>query len=639
MAYVPQDFQSGDVLMASQLNEMDAQILRNEAAAANRDFIANDYDPTATYKKGDMVIYNGTVQVATVDIPVAEVFAPSHWKLTTMDEMLKDLLATQADVLSALDASFVLLINGTNTTEVFRRWWPFARQSDSQAGKNRYDTLTRWFAILQKAWSGKKYTIRFNHYSVSGVTTATPLDDLTGKTAAICATEETMNDLDWADEDPMTWYLRFNGLSLADGTMNVLAVEGVDDNFDISGNIAPVYTGRLALFKKHLVDETYEYKSFMTVAEDTSCSPWAADVDPTGAHRVMNWQATFAGSKTSSGKLTSGSGFHGQTWERNANTPAISNSANAGIVAARLWDEYEGIYSDTDVEPIIDLLQLRHFDLENSGIIEGCLNYNLDYVVAFAETGVTSVVVTEAQGANILVGSFLDVGTTVRGGQIARGNVLRKEAITVEGTNYVRIHLDLPEAVNVTAEAHVASLPWTPGSTEHLPGHKDGSLYNCTDGKTPARIAGVEIIDGAYAVGLDPLWMSDYDETRSPKSIYTIHQVRDSEYQNGSIGSHHVESGTFESENAGWQYVKHLEIRNDGMIVPDAVGGSSTTYLKSAFDFGASSGVRAPWRFCNLYGGGRGGLAGAGGSSASTAGWYGRPRLSGSGKKRGEWAA
>ena len=194
--------------------------------------------------------------------------------------------------------------------------------------------------------------------------------------------------------------------------------------------------------------------------------------------------------------------------------------------------------------------------------------------------------------------------------------------------------------MNITEGAHVATLPWTPGSTEHLPGHKDGSLYNCTNGKTPARIAGVEIIDGAYAVGLDPLWMSDYDADRSPKCIYTIHQVRDSEYQSGSIGAHHEESGTFSSENSGWQYVKHHEIRTDGMITPDAVGGSSTTYLKSAFYFGASSGVRAPWRFVYLDRGGYGGLAGAAGDDApGNAYWYERPRLSGSGKKRGEWAA
>lgn len=528
-----------------------------------------------------------------------------------------------------LDETFSAMLTGENTTSIFRHWWLLAWSYDSKAGNNRYDTLVRWFKMLQTVWAGKKYTVRFNDYRVSSASAGTPMDDLAEKTAAICATDATADDFDWADEDPMTWYIRGNALSLADGTMNILAVEGVDDEFDISGNLAPVYTFRLGLFKSRWTDGTYEYLSFVT-DQEAGYVPWAADVDPnTNGHRVMDWQATFPGSLTSDGKLTSGSGFHGHSWGRNSNTTAIGNSGIAGLTKARLWDAYEGTFSDADLEVILDLWQLRHFNLENSRIIEGCLNYNLDYTVAVAEEGVTSVVVTTAQGANILIGSFLDIGTSTGGGQIGRGNVLSKEEVEIDGTTYCRVYLDLPEAVDVIEEAHVATLPWTPGSTEHLPGHKDGSIYNLTNGKTPARIAGVEIIDGAYAVGLDPLWQSNYDASRDPQSIYTVYQCRDSENQAGSITGNYEESGTFESSATEWQYVKHHEIREDGMIMPDAVGGSSATYLKSAFLFGASSGFRAPWRFCNLNNGGNGGLAGANGNHApSNANWNEQPRIS-----------
>ena len=544
-----------------------------------------------------------------------------------------------------LDAMFGAMINGENTTKIFRDWWELARAQDElsedTAKANRYHTLERWFTLLGKAWAGKYYTLRGPDWRVNatGVHALTPLGDLAGRTAAACATEETELDADWADEDPMTWYIRFNGLSLADGTMNVLAVEGLDPEFDITGNTAPVYTGRLGLFKLHYTDGAYEYKTFATQPEG-AFKPWAGDVAPDGTHRAMNWQATFGGSKTASGKLTSGSGYAPGSWERNGNTFAGSVSASAGLTAARLWDAYEGTYSDTDLEPVLDLFQLRHFDLENSGIIEGCLSYNLEYEVALAETGVRSVVVTPAQGANILMGSFLDIGTAKRGGQIGRGNVIRKEDVTIDGTAYCRVYLDLAADVNVTAGAFVCTLPWTPGSTEHLPGHKDGSLGSCTAGKTPARIAGVEIIDGAYAVGLDPLWMSDYDAERDPNSIYTVYQCRDSEKQAGSITSDYEEVGSFNCQTSGWQYQKHLAINDKGMIYPDALGASSTTFEKSAFYFYASSGVRAPWRFYHLGSGGGGGLAGADGDLApGYAYWSGRPRLSGSGKKRGEWAA
>ena len=567
--------------------------------------------------------------------------------LPQLDEIRDAILAGHTPGASAetLDALFRAMINGENTTKVFRDWWPLARAQDSASDDttvaNRYHTLERWFTLLGKAWAGKYYTLRSADWRVGSGHAITPLGDLADKSAAALATEISTDAFDWADEDPMTWYLRFNGASLSDGTMNVLAVEGVDDAFDITGNTAPVYTGRLALFKRHYTDGSYEYKTFATVYEG-GFWPWAGDVDPTdNHHRPMNWEATFAGSMYGQ-KLTSGSGYKGLSWERNGNTTAINKSAADGLTAARKWNSYEGVYSDTDLEPILDLWQLRHFDLENSGILEGCLNYNLDYTIAVAEEDVKSVVITTAQGENILVGSFLDVGSAARGGQRARGNVLRKETVNIEGTDYCRVHLDVSAVFTTVSGDHVATLPWTPGSTEHLPGHKDGSLYNLTNGKTPARIAGVELIDGGYAVGLDPLWNSDWDASRTPKSIYTVYVCRDSEDQASAV-TNYTAAGTFTGPNSGWQYIKHFQIRTDGMLVPEGcgeAGAGSSAYLKSAFYFDVASGVRAPWRFCLLSDGDAGGLAGAlGYYTPSRAYWYGRPRLSGSGKKRGEWQA
>ena len=544
------------------------------------------------------------------------------------------------DLDATIDETYKALVDGTNTTQLFRGWYTVTAANNP--GLTRYELLTRWFALLADAWSDKEYILRYGYYTANttGVTTITPLGDLAGKSAAACCIETDTLTEDWADEDPMTWYLRFNGLSLADGTMNILAIEGIDDTFDVTGNTAPVYTGRMGLFRNNYHDDTYEYKIFRTTST-TGFKPWAADVDPAdNSHRAMNWQATFGGSLTSGGKLTSGSGYVTGTWQRNTNTTAINKSASAGLTAARLWDAYEGTMSDTDVSVLLDLFQLRHFGLENSGILEGCLSYNLEYTVAMAESGVTSVLLTTAQGANVQIGSFVDIGTSSRGGQIARANVISKETVTIDGTDYCRVHLDLDETINVTEGAKFATLPWTPGSTERLPGHKDGALYSCTAGRTPVRIAGVEVIDGAYALGLDPLWNSDYNADRSPKSIYTVYQCRDSEKQASSITGNYVSSGTFESENSGWQYEQHMEIRDDGMLVPDALGATSTTFMKSAFFFSAGSGVRSPWRFCGLHNGGVGGLVGAFGDNApGSSNWAGRPRLSGSGKKRGEWAA
>lgn len=56
----------------------------------------------------------------------------------------------------------------------------------------------------------------------------TAMDDLADKAAAQLCTENTEAVEDWADEDPMTWYIRANALSLEDGTMNITYFEGED---------------------------------------------------------------------------------------------------------------------------------------------------------------------------------------------------------------------------------------------------------------------------------------------------------------------------------------------------------------------------------------------------------------------------
>ena len=77
-----------------------------------------------------------------------------------------------------------------------------------------------------------------------------------------------------------------------------------------------------------------------------------------------------------------------------------------------------------------------------------------------------------------------------------------------------------------------------------------------------------------------------------------------------------------------------------GVLFPKLIGGSSTTYFKSAFCGTGSAGVRCPWRFAYLSNGGVAGLAAEYGDHApGYSDWNGRPRLCGAGKKRGEWSA
>ena len=466
----------------------------------------------------------------------------------------------------------------------------------------------------------------------------TPMDDLADKAAAQLCTENTEAIEDWADEDPMTWYIRANALSLEDGTMNITYFEG-EDGFDITGEDAPVYTFALALWIKEWNDGAYDYISFRTT-RGSGYYPDAGDVDPKNKKRPITWHATFPGGLDSKGALTSGAGIKAYNFA----------SATAGIQKARQKTIYEGLWNDCDTRWILRMWQLRHFDLENSNIAEGCTSYNYQYMVALPEENVKRVLLSASQAAGFIVGSTVSVGDMGAQSNKDRWNAWMRnladlvkvssiEKVTVNGTEYTAINLDISGTITTTATTCISTMPWHSGATEALPGHKDGCTFSLTAGKTPLRVAGVEVLDGSYTIGLDPL----YDTTANEAGgfDYTVYQCRDSQKLSGSITADYEDTGiVYSGMPSGWNYVKAFIKSKLGVLFPKLIGGSSTTYFKSAFCGTTSAGVRCPWRFAGLHNGGIAGLAAEYGYAApGYSSWYSRPRLCGAGKKRGEWSA
>ena len=535
----------------------------------------------------------------------------------------------------ALDAACRQLLDGTNTTRVFWSWYPRALAAGET---DKYKLLSRFATAAAQAWNGKTYTLRSYDPSVSGITKMTPMDDLADKVAAQLCTENTEAVEDWADEDPMTWYIRANALSLEDGTMNITYFEG-EDGFDITGEDAPVYTFALALWIKEWNDGAYDYISFRTT-RGSGYYPDAGDVDPKNKKRPITWHATFPGGLDSKGALTSGAGIKAYNFA----------SATAGIQKARQKTIYEGLWNDCDTRWILRMWQLRHFDLENSNIAEGCTNYNYQYMAALPEENVKRVLLSASQAAGFIVGSTVSVGDMGAQSNKDRWNAWMRnladlvkvssiEKVTVNGTEYTAINLDISGTITTTATTCISTMPWHSGATEALPGHKDGCTFSLTAGKTPLRVAGVEVLDGSYTIGLDPL----YDTTANEAGgfDYTVYQCRDSQKLSGSITADYEDTGiVYSGMPSGWNYVKAFIKSKLGVLFPKLIGGSSTTYLKSAFYGAGSAGVRCPWRFAVLHDGGSAGLAAEHGNSApGNSIWYGRPRLCGAGKKRGEWSA
>ena len=533
----------------------------------------------------------------------------------------------------AIDNTFAAMLTGENTTQIFRQWWDLSNDGTS----TRYERLERWFNILAKVWSGKKYTLRYYNAAASSSSVMTPMDDLADKSAAQLCTKDTVPVADWADEDPMTWYTRFNGLSLADGTMNILAVEGVDAEFDKTGNTAPVYAVSLALWKREWSNGDYEYKSWATV-NPGGYTPYSGDIDTENNKRVMTWRPAFPGGYDNQGRIGSGVG----------QKPFNRRSAVQANASAKTIDAYEGLWNDADAMWALDMWQLRHFNLENSDICNGCQSYNFTYTAAVSEIGVNRVIITTAEAANLLEGSNIMIGTnasTDRNQESSysiadNATILSIEEVTIDETTYAAINVDTDSTFDTTAgTTQIMTAPWNSGVTEDIPDHKDGALYHLTNGKSPMRVQGVEMMSGAYDIGLDPLY--NVTNFADGHGDYEVFECRNSENLAGSITSNYQSTGIVVTGVAqGWNWIKSYVKTKLAVMFPNFFGGSSTTYYKSGFLGARAAGVRCPWRSGNLADGSYYGLAcEAGHRAPSDSAWYGRGRLGGSGKKRGEWTA
>ena len=550
-----------------------------------------------------------------------------------------------------LDTTFAALLDDTNTTRIFREWYKLTIGTET-----RYSKLERFFKMCARN-NEQTHTVRFYSSAVSSESRGTPLDWLANKKAQSLATDagvvENANSWldaeglsrkdgeDWATENRITWYVRANALSLDDGTMDVLAIEGVDADFDITGELAPVYSFQLSPWYKETNIGDYVYKSWRANPA-AGYAPFNNNVDFDGNPRVLTWHASFGGVMTDDGtKLTSGA------YRR----PKNYTSSTAALTLARKWNANEAVGADANAKWALSEWQHRHFNKENSDIANGCLYYYVQNLVAITEADVMRVLVTKSQaasfvvGSNVIVGDNSEVTAPDRGAAVAYNiskhavKILSIETVTIDGVEYGALNLELDEPITTTATTWVSTMPWNTGETEKIAGnHLDGSPVSLTSQKYPLRVAGMEVLIGAYFIGIDVLY--DVTANASGGYDYAVFECRDSAKIAGSITADYIDTGIrLEGVSSSWQYVKEFVNTNAPVLFPQTLGGSSSGYYKSAFYGTGSAGVRSPWRFGRLGNGvAIGGLACEDGYDApSSSYWYGVPWLTGAEKKRGEW--
>lgn len=296
------------------------------------------------------------------------------------------------------------------------------------------------------------------------------------------------------------------------------------------------------------------------------------------------------------------------------------------------------------------MMIIRYATTHSQSIMAGCTSYSFQNMNLVEETGVMRVVLTKAQAANYVVGSYVSIGEL--GAETNKDryyeymhNLAYSVQITkiedVDDTN-AAIYVDAPEAFDTTPTTCISTMPWHTGSTDEVAG-SDGSPNSNTNGKNPYKIQGIETCIGAYEVlgnvVMDIVTGADGNPARD------VYVCQDASTLSSSIATirtnYRKAAAQVAYTAASWKYISEETTDMDlGVMIPTGVAAGSTTgFADGLYTDTITSGQREWLALGHLS---LGALAGlwilAANSDWSAAGWLIVSGVSPNGT-RGEWQA
>ena len=537
------------------------------------------------------------------------------------------------------DAFYAAGVTPENIDDMFVSWWHGA--DDGQYTKTQL--LARWFNLLN---SDKTFGTKFYNFGTSQTTQGELCDD----SAEIGVTTPSTNTV--KGKDPLHQQFAFWTVEVeyeidANGEIEIKSVAKVDSSFNRGGTNGMVGVAQKTGWLSITNDSVNWWVRYRT-AQAPGYVPIAEAVSPVdNKPRAFVVHAKYMGGKGADGKPTSASGLAplNYTWSHNSQ---IAEWRKRGA-------NYAGI-SICDIFFRILMFWLKYAKKGNSGTMEGCTSYNFQYKCAVAETGVTRVLLTEAQAKNLLVGSSVIVGDVGSGTSTDRNatsmykcaknvRILSIVSTVVEETTYYAVNLETDTPFDTTTDTYISTMPWWSGSCDDVLG-VDGSPTSCTNGKEPFIIQGLESQIGAYAVVADIIDTITVSEDSTTMTINPA-TVRLAKNIAQSKSANYVDTNKPltipKPANWAWHFIGDLayDKAHPEFTLPSIVdnGANSGNGFKSAVYVPPSGGVYEWLSWSNLYGYSSCGLACAGlDNGLGGAGWGIAAGAPGSGANRGEWA-
>lgn len=537
------------------------------------------------------------------------------------------------------DAFYAAGVTPENVDDMFVSWWHGA--DDGQYTKTQL--LARWFNLLN---SDKTFGTKFYNFGTSQTTQGELCDD----SAEIGVTTPSTNTV--KGKDPLHQQFAFWTVEVeyeidANGEIEIKSVAKVDSSFNRGGTNGMVGVAQKTGWLSITNDSVNWWVRYRT-AQAPGYVPIAEGVSPVdNKPRAFVVHAKYMGGKGADGKPTSASGLAplNYSWSHNSQ---IAEWRKRGA-------NYAGI-SICDIFFRILMFWLKYAKKGNSGTMEGCTSYNFQYKCAVAETGVTRVLLTEAQAKNLLVGSSVIVGDVGSGTSTDRSvasmykcaknvRILSIVSTVVEETTYYAVNLEIDTPFDTTTDTYISTMPWWSGSCDDVLG-VDGSPTSCTNGKEPFIIQGLESQIGAYAVVADIIDTITVSEDSTTMTINPA-TVRLAKNIAQSKSANYVDTNKPltipKPANWAWHFIGDLayDKAHPEFTLPSIVdnGANSGNGFKSAVRVPPSGGVCEWLSWGSLHDSSSCGLACAllnGGLGYAL--WYIAAGAPGSGATRGEWA-
>ena len=296
------------------------------------------------------------------------------------------------------------------------------------------------------------------------------------------------------------------------------------------------------------------------------------------------------------------------------------------------------------------MMIIKYATTHSQSIMAGCTSYSNQNQNLVEETGVMRVVLTKAQAAGYVIGSYVSIGDVGSNTNKDRYfSYIHNKAYSVKVTKIedvddsnAAVYVDAPEAFDTTLTTWITTMPWHSGATDEVAG-SDGSPNSNTNGKDPYKIQGIETCIGAYEVlgnvVMDIVTGADGNPARD---VYVCEDASTLSSNIATVRANYKKAiAQVAYTAASWKYItEETTDPNLGIMIPTKVGGGSTTgFADGLYTDTGTSGQREWLALGGLNNGANAGLwfldAHSGWSGTS---WYIVSGVSPNGT-RGEWQA